>query len=164
MSQQSKHNLPTPVFVFLLFFMTVGFGSQWNCHVQVRPGCGCVPPPDRTTPPPPEAGCVNSQPAYTSGDRLRGEFTVSVQEFPPRLHSAAYEFASGMRRRRINNYIFQRRNNYWVVAVGRFTTFDQAEKMKESLIERGYYDAKVFTPLSDILNLEDTRPPGMVCY
>jgi hypothetical protein len=159
MSQQSKHNLPTPVFVFLLFFMTMGFGSQWNCHVQVRPGCGCVPPPrDNTPPAPPEAGCVNSQPTYTSGDRLRGEFTVIVREFPPRLHSAAYEYASALRRRRINNYIFQRRNNNWVVAVGRYTTFDQAEKMQQALIEKGYVNAEVFTPLGDLVALIEPQP------
>jgi hypothetical protein len=160
MPQQAKQNLPTPVFVVMLFFMTVGFGSHWNCHVQYRPGCGCVPPPaDRpSTTPPPDAGCINSQPNYTTGPRMRGEFTVSVREFTPRQHSLAYEFAALLRRRRINNYIFQRKNNNWVVAVGRYTTFDQAEKMKQSLIERGFVNAEVFTPLGDIIEKIEPQP------
>src|SRR5262245_36491139 len=111
MLQQPKQNLPTPVFVLMLFCMTVGLGSRWDCHVQVRPGYGCVAQAPQNNPsqaPPPDAGCVNSQPTYTSGPRLRGEFTVIVQEFPPRLHSAAYEYSAALRRRRINNYIFQR--------------------------------------------------------
>jgi hypothetical protein len=156
MSQQPKQNLPTPIFVLMLCFMTVGFGSHWNCQVHVRPGC--MPPPQTPSQPPPEAGCVNSQPVYTTGPRLRGEFTVIVQEFPPRLHSAAYEYSAAMRRRRINNFIFQRRNNNWVVAVGRYTTFDQAEKMQQDLIEKGFYDAEVFTPLGDIVAAVEPQP------
>ncbi len=87
-----------------------------------------------------------------------------VQEFPPRLHSAAYEYSAELRQRRINNYIFQRRNNNWVVAVGRYTTFDQAEKMQLDLIERGFINAEVFTPIGDIIAEIDRPPSNCGCY
>lgn len=96
---------------------------------------------------------------------MRGEFTVIVMEFAPRFHSEAYEFSSLLRRRRINNYIFQRRkNNNFAVAVGRFTTVEQAEKMKQSLIERGFVNSEVFIPIADVLDVIEPPPPVCGCY
>lgn len=130
------------VFFFILLLVIIGFGTS-----VVR----FYPPVDQDGTELPPSGCVNSQPIYTTGPRLQGEFTVNVQDFAPRGYSEAKEFSAYLRRHRINNYVFKSsKTNRWVVAVGRFTTLQQAESMRNLLKRKGYDDAKVHTPLDDL--------------
>jgi len=162
MSQPQNGNTPFAVFLFILLLVLIGFGTQPGCRVEYGPPSNKQGGSSSAAPPP--SGCVNSQPVYTTGPRLRGEFTVIVQEFPPRFHSSAVEYAEALRRRRINNFIFRRKNNKWVVAVGRYTTYDQADKMRDNLARRGFVEAEVFTPLGDILEVLEPPRPLCGCY
>ena len=148
------HRSYTPVWVFfvILLLVMILFGAPF---IRLSP-----PYPDGEGGPVlPPAGCVNSQPTYTTGPRLLGEFTVRVAEFPPRGRAEACELSAELRRRRINNYVFERdANKHWVVAVGRFTTRQQAANMRDLLRRKGYRAADVYTPLDDIIRVIQPRP------
>ena len=157
MSQPTNSPTPLSHFLFILLLVIMGFGTQPACRVEVGPPTNGPGGGDTAAPPP--SGCVNSQPIYTSGERLRGEFTVIVGEFPLRSRSLAHEYSAELRKRRINNFIFQRRKNKnWVVAVGRFTTYEQADKMRLTLVDKGFDNAEVFIPIADVIDVIKPKP------
>ncbi len=154
MAEPQKSYTPIWAIFIVLLLVMIGFGSPFfRIHFGTDPNVE----PGKELPP---AGCVNSQPVYTTtGERFRGEFTVRVREFPERSRSLADELSANLRSRRINNFVFQRPNyNTWVVAVGRYTTFQQAASMRDRLVEKGYEKADVYTPFDDLKAAIRHRP------
>lgn len=142
---------------FSLVAIILGFGSQWNCTIQVGQQ---NPPTPQVDPPPATYGCMNQQPTYTLGERPSlDEYTIIVQKFKLHEASAAHGLAADLRAKRVHNSVWPDGDKTLAVSVGRYWTKKQAEDKLRGLHERGYTDAYVAKPKAPQVDGPPPPPP-----
>ena len=160
MNQHMKSNLKL---IFSLLAVVIGFGSQWNCTIQI----GEKPPGGSTeTTTPSGSGCVNQMPTYTLGEPPnKDEYSIIVKEFKvkkevdyPQFKSAAIAISADLRAKRVHNSVWDRKDKIYVT-VGRYFTENQALAKLPAIQMRGYPDAYVGKPNTDPIEKEDCCPP-----
>lgn len=139
-----------------LVAVVIGFGSQWNCTIQIGPPAAPQKPAPKPVPPPPASGCVNQQPTYALGEDapLPNEYSIVVGQFKPKkgqeaeTAAAAYKLSAKLREKRIYNSIWEKADGTIMVTVGKYGTRKQAEEKLKAIRDRGFPDACVDQPSS----------------
>lgn len=139
-----------------LLAVVIGFGSQWNCTIQIGPPAAPQKPAPKPVAPPPASGCVNQQPTYTLGEEapLPNEYAIVVGEFKPEkgkeaeAAAAAYQLSAKLREKRVFNSIWKKANGTIMVTVGKYGTRKQAEGKLKAIRDRGFPEACVDQPSS----------------
>lgn len=154
MKPHSKSNLKL---FFSLLAVVLGFGSQWNCTIQI--GEQRPTPPGTDTPPASGSGCVNQMPTYTLGEPPnKDEYTIIAKEFKlskttkpeqeARLWAEAQAVSAQLRARRVHNSIWKQPDgSAIVVSVGRYFTEKQANDKLGAILARGFDEAYVGKPI-----------------
>lgn len=137
-----------------LVAIVIGFGSQWNCTIQIGN------PPNQSggggdAQPSAGPGCVNQMPTYTLGEPpSKEEYAIIVKEFKPPKNPAEYErflaeaqgLSATLRTQRVHNSIWEQFDGAIVVSVGRYFTEKQAEDKLAAIHARGHSKAYVARP------------------
>ncbi len=152
MNQHMKSHLKL---IFSLLAVVIGFGSQWNCTIQIGDGNK----PQEVTQavpqgPSPSSGCVNQMPTYTLGEPpSKDEYTIIVREFMPkkpgdfeRLWAEAYGVSAELRAKRVHNSVWPQEDGSIAISVGRYFTEKQALDKLPAIQARGYSEAYVAKP------------------
>ncbi len=135
-----------------LFAVVIGFGSQWNCTIQIGP----PEAPEKKAPAPapapaPVSGCVNQQPTYTLGEEAPhpSEYAIVVGKFKPEQKAEAHRLSAELRAKRVFNSVWiKTADGTIMVTVGRYGTKKQAEDKLKAVRDRGYPEACVDQPSS----------------
>jgi hypothetical protein len=156
MNPHAKSNLRL---FFSLLAVVIGFGSQWNCTIQIgdggaKGGGGQAQDAGSSTGPSSGSGCFNQMPAYTLGEPpSKEEYTIFVKVYAPkkpgdseRFWAEAHGLSAELRAKRIHNSIWPQDDGSIAVSVGRYFTEKQALDKLPALHARGYDEAYVGKP------------------
>ncbi|NUO80733.1 hypothetical protein HUU05_11685 [candidate division KSB1 bacterium] len=137
----------------------VGFGSQWNCTIQIgEPGKGQGESPQS---PPASHGCMNQHATYTLGETpAQNEYTIIVKEFKAEDYDRACALSAELRAKRVHNMIWPQIDGSYVVSVGRYWTEKQAEDKLQAIQDRGYPKAYVAMPKTE-KDIKKPPPPSV---
>jgi len=136
----------TPLYIILLMVILAGVSNIRSCGPY---GIGCtacvqpVPPSQGGgQPPAPNPADPNPRPGPDIVTNLK-QYTVLAGSY--KTKEEAYNLATELRSRNINNFILQQ-DGQWLVCVGKYVSAGRAERMARTLIERGVADPVVLPP------------------